>query len=39
MGSGKALRFAAMTTEGHAVIDIENGAVVEACGDAWRYLK
>lgn len=37
--SGKELRTLAMAMPGHAVIDIENGKLVEACGDAWRYLK
>lgn len=36
---GKALRVARMASPGHAVIDAENGKLVEACGEAWRYLK
>ncbi len=37
--SGQALRMAAMASAGHALIDFEAGALVEACGEAWRYLK
>ena len=36
--SGQALRMGAMASPGHAVIDLVSGKLVEACGDAWRYL-
>ena len=37
--SGQFQRLAALASPGYAVIDFKKGELVEACGDAWRYLK